>query len=220
MNTLRICAAALAAALLAGCASQAVPHDYSAFKASNPRSILVLPPVNESPDVNAVNGFLSQTTLPLAEAGYYVFPVAVVQQTFRQNGLDHSADIHAVQLSKLHEIFGADAVLYLKVKQYGTSYKVLVSDTRVTADAILVDARSGQELWRGEATASSTENQSQQGLLVMLVQAAVQQIASNIGDKSYEIAGMTAQRLLNAGGSKGILYGPRSPFHWNQKQEK
>ncbi|UOO83190.1 DUF799 domain-containing protein [Uruburuella testudinis] len=206
------------ALLLGGCATQApAPYDYTAFKASNPKSILVLPPLNESPDVNAVNGMLSQTSMPLAESGYYVFPVALVQQTFRQNGLDSPADIHAVKLEKLHDIFGADAVLYLKVKHYGTSYQVLVSDTRVTAEAVLLDARTGAKLWSGTATASSAENQGNQGLLVMLVQAAIQQIASNLSDKSHDIAGITSQRLLAAGRMNGMLYGPRSP-HYRQRE--
>ena len=214
MSKRHLAAALALAATLSGCAAHAPQaHDYSAFKASNPKSILVLPPLNDSPDVNAVNGMLSQTPLPLAEAGYYVFPVAVVQQTFRQNGLDNPADIHNVKLDKLYDIFGADAVLYLRVKQYGTSYQVLVSDTRVTAEATLVDARNGTTLWSGSANASSAENQSNQGLLVMLVQAAIEQIASSVGDKSHGIAAITGQRLLAGGRFNGMLYGPRSPHY-------
>lgn len=217
MNKRPLAAVLLAAALLSACAAHAPQaYDYSAFKASSPKSILVLPPLNDSPDINAVNGMLSQTPQPLAEAGYYVFPVAVVQQTFRQNGLDTPADIHNIGLDKLHRIFGADAVLYLRVKQYGTSYQVLVSDTRVTADATLIDGRSGTRLWHGTATASSAENQSNQSLLVMLVQAAIEQIASTVSDKSHGIAAITSQRLLAGGKFNGMLYGPRSP-HYQQE---
>ena len=211
MNIRTTLSIAALTALLGACANPSAPFDYSAFKQSQPKSILVLPPLNESPDVNAVNGMLSQTTLPLSEAGYYVFPVAVVRQTFRQNGLENPADIHAVQLNKLHDIFGADAVLYIKVKQYGTSYQVIASDTRVTAEAILVDGRSGQQLWKGSATASSTEGQSNNSLLGALIQAAIQQVVDNLGDKSHRIAGITSSRLLSGGQRNGILYGPRSP---------
>ena len=213
MKTFTKLAALAAAAILPGCGNNQAPYDYTAFKASNPRSILVLPPINESVDVNAVNGMLARTTLPLAESGYYVFPIAVVQQTFRQNGLDNPKDIHAVQLDKLNEIFGADAVLYLTVKNYGTSYLVIMSDTSVTADAVLKDARTGQKLWSGTATASSSEGKGNQGLMAMLVMAVIEQIASNVGDKGYDVAAITSDRLLSAGGSKGILHGPRSPLH-------
>ena len=47
----------------------------------------------------------------------------------------------------------------------------------------------------------------------MLVMAVIEQIASNVGDKGYDVAAITSDRLLSAGGSKGILHGPRSPLH-------
>ena len=59
--------------LLSGCAKQ-TPYDYAAFHESKPKSILVLPPVNQSPDVKASHSVLASTTLPLAEAGHYVLP--------------------------------------------------------------------------------------------------------------------------------------------------
>ncbi|MGV2470107.1 hypothetical protein FO520_23155, partial [Bacillus subtilis] len=67
-----------------------------AFKQSKPKSILVLLPQNSTPEVQASHGLLAQTTLPLAEAGYYVFPVAVVEETFKQNGMTNAGDIQAV----------------------------------------------------------------------------------------------------------------------------
>ena len=74
--------------------------------------MLVLPPLNETPEVDASYGVLSQVTLPLAEAGYYVVPVSLMDETFRQNGLGSPAEIHEVSPRKLREIFGADAVVY------------------------------------------------------------------------------------------------------------
>jgi hypothetical protein len=85
------------AALLSACASQPPAKlDYTAYKASKPRSILVLPPLNNSPDVNASYSVLSLLTYPLAESGYYVLPVALVDSTFKQNGLTVAGDIHQV----------------------------------------------------------------------------------------------------------------------------
>lgn len=188
------------------------PYDYSAFKQSKPKSILVLPPSNQSPDVNASYSMLSKVTYPLAESGYYVFPVAVVDEAFRQNGMTTPEDIHNVPLDRLYDIFGADAVLYIDVEEYGTSYKVFSSDTRVTANAELVDMRTGQKLWSGAATASSAEQSSGSGsLLVMMVQAVIEQVANTLTDKGHEISGITSVRLLSAGMPNGILYGPRSP---------
>jgi hypothetical protein len=198
--------------LLAGCA-QGPSYDYTAFKESKPTSILVLPPLNHSPDVKAGASLQSQITLPLAESGYYVLPVAVTNETFRQNGVTEAADIHALPIKKLHEIYGADTALYLDIQNYGTSYLVVSSETVVTASARLVDLRTGKLLWEGKASASSAEQQSNSGggLIGMLVVAVVNQIANTITDKGHEIAGITSFRLLSADMPNGILYGPHSP---------
>ncbi|GKX57537.1 lipoprotein [Leminorella grimontii] len=201
----------IAALLLSGCV-QKKTYDYTAFRQSQPKSILVLLPTNESPEVNAGYGVLSQVTLPLAEAGYYVFPVALVENTFKQNGVSNAAEMHAVSPQKLREIFGADAVLYMNVTDYGSSYMVIASDTRVTVSGRLIDIRNGQQLWSGSATASTNENNSGGGnIFGMLISAAINQIGNTLMDKSYDMAGIADARLLSAGRPGGILYGPRSP---------
>jgi hypothetical protein len=203
---------ALGVLLLAGCATRP-GYDYSAFRESRPRSILVLPPLNDSPDVNATYSMYAQTTLPLAESGYYVLPVTLVDEAFRQNGLTAPADIQQVPLKKLREIFGADAALYIKVTHYGTKYMIVSSETRVSAEGKLVDLRSGATLWEGRATASSAEgdNNSGGGALGLLLKAVITQIADTLSNRGHPIAGITADRLLSAGRPNGILYGPRSP---------
>ncbi len=213
-NTLRRCAWLLACAWLTGCAT-APARDYSAFKAAKPASILVLPPLNEAPEVQATASVLSHTTYPLAEAGYYVMPVTLVNETFRQNGLEVAADMHAVPAAKLREIFGADTALYIKVKRYGTTYMVISSASVVSADAQLVDLRTGDVLWTGQATASSEEgrNNGGGGLAGVLITALVKQILNSVTDASHGVASVATNRLLAVGGTNGLLPGPRSPLY-------
>lgn len=204
------------ALLAAGCAhNPQKAYDYSALKQSRPQSIVILPPLNNSPDVKATYSMLSQMTYPLAESGYYVLPVTLVDETFKQNGLISSADIHAVEPKKIQEIFGADAALYVTISKYGTSYVVLNSVVTVTADAKLVDLKTGATLWSGEASASNNEggNNSGGGLVGALVAAAVKQIINSVTDAGHPIAGVASNRLLSAGRVNGLLYGPRSPHY-------
>jgi hypothetical protein len=200
---------------LGACASSPTQRDYTAFRNSKPQSVLVLPPVNETTDVNASSGMLAQMTMPLAEAGYYVMPVAEMSGTFRHNGVNAPEEIANVSPAKMRKIFGADAVLYSKITQYGTVFKLLDSDTVVAASAKLVDLRSGDVLWEGAGSASWKElgnfGVNGGGLVAMLVQAAVRQVADTLNDKSYDVAGLTSQRLLSVGQPNGLLYGPRSP---------
>ncbi|CAG9181633.1 DUF799 domain-containing protein [Cupriavidus respiraculi] len=200
------------AVLATGCATPR-QVDYAAFKQARPRTILVLPPQNDSPEVQASYSVLSQATFPLAEAGYYVMPVTLVDETFKQNGLTQPGEIHAVAPEKLREIFGADAALYITVTNYGTRYTVINSATVVTANAKLVDLKTGTSLWSGQASASNNEggNSGGGGLVGMLVAAAVKQIVNSAMDASHSVAGVASNRLLSAGQPGGILYGPRSP---------
>ena len=214
-HTIRLMISLLAAALLTACASHSTAKlDYTAYKESKPRSILVLPPLNNSPDVNAGYSVLSQLSYPLAESGYYVLPVALVDATFKQNGLTVAGDIHQVAPAKLRDIFGADTALYVTISKYGATYTVFDSVTVVTASARLVDLRTGVELWSGSASASSAENQNNNnggGLVGMLISAAIKQIAHNLSDSGHDVAAITSQRLLSAGHPNGLLFGPYSP---------
>ena len=208
MSLIRRLGAVAVLAALTACASPSKPYDYTAFKEAKPASLLVLPPVNDTPDVNATYGVLSNLSMPLGEAGYYVLPVSLVDETLRTNGITTPADARQIDAAKLRQIFGADAALYVDVKQYGSVYKVLSSETIVEMHAKLVDLRTGALLWDGKATASSAEqnNNSQGGLIGMLVKAVVDQIASNLSDRSYQIAGMSSNRLVYA--PNGLLPGP------------
>ncbi|MBC7858420.1 MAG: DUF799 domain-containing protein [Burkholderiaceae bacterium] len=212
-RSLKLAACLAPLAFAVGCATKpAAPYDYTAFKAAKPRSIVVLPPLNDSPDVNASYSVYSHVTYPLAEAGYYVLPVALVDETFKQNGLASPADIHNVPLNKLKDIFGADAALYVTVTKYGATYTLLNSVVVVTANAKLVDLKTGAVMWSGAASASDEggNNNSGGGLIGALVSAAVKQIVNNVTDAAYPVAAIATGRLLSSGQNNGLLYGPRS----------
>lgn len=195
-------------ATLSGCASK--PHDYRAFLAHMPRSILVLPPINDSMEVQASNAFLATITRPLAERGYYVFPVAVVDAYLRQNGRPTPTDMHAVELSKLREVFGADAALYIRIKDWGTSYQVLNSTSRVVTECRLVDLRTDTVLWAGSGVAVDSSGSGGGGLVGALASALVNQIATSVHDPCPDLA-CRANRELFGNGHHGLLLGWRHP---------
>lgn len=212
---LRVAVMAGSAWLTAGCANKPPAYDYSAFQKARPASLLVLPPANQSPDIKASSAVWAHATRPLAEAGYYVLPVTLVDETLRQNGVQSPQEAQQIPHARLREVFGADAAVYIKVTRYGTSYLVLGSETRVDVEARVVDLRNGTELWSGKAVATSAEQsqQNQGGLLGLLVTALVQQIVHTTADAAYNYAGIAQARLLGAPRFNGMLPGPRSPSH-------
>lgn len=198
--------------IMSGCATTPTAHDYSSFRNADPKSILILPPINETTEVIAPYAVMTQMVTPVAESGFYVYPVALVDQTFKNNGLTVANDVHAVPVGKLHEIFGADTALYTTIREYGTSYVVISSETAVTLNAKLVDLRTGDVLWQDSARASSAQGRGNSGggLLGMLIEAAVAQVFETVTDAGYDIAAMSATQLLHSDGHNGLLHGPRS----------
>ena len=207
-------AGVLALLALTGCATKAPPYDYSAFSRARPASLLVMPPVNESPDIKATPGVWAHATRPLSEAGYYVLPVTLVDETFRGNGVHTAQEAADIPYPKLRDFFGADAAVYIKVRKYGTSYAVLASETRVEVEARIVDLRTGALLWQGSAFATSAEQQQSQGGLVgLLVAAVVNQIVGTATDAAFNYAGIANGRLLGAPRYNGVPPGPRSKLY-------
>ena len=194
---------------LAGCVGQ--DFDYTAFKQSKPRSILVLPPVNQSLEVTAGSAIMASSLEPLGESGYYVFPPTLTYEIFKENGLTEPADIHAVSLKKIRDVFNPDAVLYISIIEYGQKYFILGSAAVVTVVGRLVDARTGKEIWSKTATARSNEGSSNSGggIAGLLVQAVIEQVVGQLSDQSYMTSKIAADRLLSANVKNSLLYGPR-----------
>ncbi len=214
-----------AVALLAGCVAPKAPFDYTAFREHMPRSILVLPPLNESTEVMATYSCLSFVTEPLAEMGYYVYPVALIDAMMKENGQPTSGEMHQVPPAKLHEIIGADAVLYMTVEDYGTKFHGTSSVTRVRLRGKLVDSQTGRVLWTGlgeEIEDSSEESESddsqERGSIgEQVVGAIISQIFSSATEDSHSMAGRVVRKMFESP-TEGLLYGPRHPLIGSQAQ--
>lgn len=197
--------------IFTGCAE--TKFDYTAFKKSNPGSILVLPPINQSLEVVAGAAIMASSLKPIGEAGYYVFPPTLVYEVFKENGVTEPSEIHDISLEKLRSVFNPDAVLYITITDYGQKYFVLGSASVVTLSGRLVDAKTGTEIWSGLATANSKEGQAAAGggVAGLLIQALADQIAGQLLDLSYSTSKMASERLLSPELKNNLLYGPRHP---------
>lgn len=191
----------------AGCAT---PLDYGAYVAHWPRSILVLPPRNDSVEALAPYSCVSTVTRPIAERGYYVFPVALVDAYMRENGLPTPAEMHAVPIEKLREVFGADAVLYLHITDWGTRYVVIQSVTSVKVSGRLVDTATGEAIWTGEWVAQQGSGDGGGSVIGMLVMAVVAQVVNTTADAAHALALQTAPAWVEAE-DRGLLLGAYHP---------
>ena len=166
----------LLAALAAACA-QPPKKDYSKLISANPRSLLVVPVVNKSVDVDAADYFLSTVSVPLAERGYYVFPVNLVKRMLEDDGLADASLVHGTDPVRLCALFGADAVLFITIEQWTAKYIVLSTQVTVAFDYVLKDGRTGEELWRDHETNTYASDSGGGGLAGAIAAAIVAKAA-------------------------------------------
>lgn len=171
--------------ILVGCvAPSAAKYDYSRFRSESPRSVLIVPVVNRSLDVDAPDYFLSSISVPIAERGYYIFPVNLVKRVMADDGLSDADMVHTNDPVRLAELFGADSVLYVSIERWDAQYAVFATSVTVQLSYQLKSGKTGEVLWNNDQTVVYSPQNSSSGnplvdLIAAAVVAAVQKAAPN-----------------------------------------
>ena len=190
----------------AGCATLP-PKDYTDFNAANLRSILVVPVVNNSVDVTAPDYFLSTVSIPVAEVGYYVFPVNLIKRTLEDDGLSDANLVHAASATKLCELFGADAVLYIIIERWDAQYLVFTTTTTVELTYILKSGVSGDVLWQDKQTRAYSPQSTGGHPIVMLASMLINAIVAKAAPNYMPLAHQANAIAFQYPGA-GFPYGP------------
>lgn len=203
-------------ALLSGCTATQ-PKNYDKFNAASPHSILIVPVVNNSVEVTAPDYFLSTITIPLAEQGYYVFPVNLVKRMLEDDGLSDANLVHNASVEKLSNLFGADAVLYVIINQWDAKYMILSTQVTVALAYIIKDGKTGETLWEHQQNMVYVPQNNSSGnpfvdLVVMAVNAAVTKAAPNY----IPLANQANAKTFTYPGA-GI---PPGPYAFNSRAQK
>lgn len=117
-----------------------------------PKTILVLPVRNESTDAEAPRFFLATIARPLVARGYYVIPLESTMEVLGSEGLYDASIAWQADPGALAQYLGADAVLYVTITSWDTTYVVLASSVTVGLHYRLVDCRTGQVIWENAAS--------------------------------------------------------------------
>lgn len=175
--------AIVAIGLLTGCAGQAVKKDMSAFQAASPSSILVVPIANKSLDVDAPNYVLATLPVPLAEKGYYVFPVNTTKVVLEQEGYYEGDRVHQEPPAVLAKLFDADAVLYVTINRWDAQYALITTTVTVEFEYKLF-SKDGTLIWSDKKVMQYQPQTSNTGsalgnLIAMAINAAMTRAAPN-----------------------------------------
>ncbi|WP_242342117.1 DUF799 domain-containing protein [Anaeromyxobacter terrae] len=174
----RISAAAAILALLSACAT-APRKDYSKFVAAQPRAILIVPVVNKTVNVDAADYFLSTLPIPVAERGYYVFPVNLVKRLLEDDGLADAALVHGADPGRLCALFGADAALYVSIEKWEAKYLVVTTQVNVEFAYVLKDGKTGETIWTDHEAMTYQPDSGGGGIIGAMVAAAVTKASPN-----------------------------------------
>lgn len=169
--------------VLAGCVTPPEGPDFTAFNTAAPRSILVVPAVNNSLDVDAPSYLLSTLSKPLAEKGYYVFPVHTVKVILEMEGFYEGEQIQQQPPQALANQFGSDAVLFVTIDRWDAQYAVLSTTVTVLFNYQMF-AKDGTEIWSATQSMAYTPDGGSSGnpladLIAAAVTAAVTRAAPN-----------------------------------------
>jgi hypothetical protein len=195
---------------LSGCASVPVEPTpaFESLRAELPRSVLVLPPLNNTLAVNAPEYFLSTLSPPFANRGYYTFPANMVRKTLEENGLSDAGLVHNAEPKRLGTLFGCDSALYVTINRWDTQYILISSSTTVSFDYELKSCKTNESLWKATQTLVYSPSQSNSGnpmadLIAQAVLAAIQKAAPN-----YIPLAQQANFSVSALGVNALLPGP------------
>jgi hypothetical protein len=208
---------AVSAALL-GCApamtskKEAFPKMYD----ERPLAILVLPPMNETTAADAKEYYSTTLAEPLTLMGYYVFPIEVVTEILRNDGLSDTELLLTVPPRKFKEYFGADAVLFVKITKWNTSYYIIGGHMTVGVDFVLKSTTSGEVLWRYEGnvqvdTTARSQGGGLAGLLIQVFATAIQTAATDY---------VPIAKQANAMVISTVPYGKYHPAHGTDQDAK
>jgi hypothetical protein len=164
--------AVLAALLFAGCAT-APKKDYSKFRAADPRSILIVPVVNNTVNVEAPGLFLSTLPIPVAERGFYVFPVNMVKRVLEDEGMADPDLVHGIPPARLCNLFGADAVLYVAIEAWTAKYMLIDTRTSVEFDYVMKDGKTGDTIWKEHQRVEQSSSDGARDPITPLVMAVI-----------------------------------------------
>lgn len=189
----------LLTAFLTGCVTQPTKKDMSAFNNAAPRSILVVPTINKSLDVDAPNYVLAALPTPIAEKGYYVFPVNTTKYVLEQEGFYEGERIHQQPTESLAKLFGADAVLYVSINQWDAQYALITTVVTVDFDYRLV-FKDGTELWKeNKRLQYSPQNNNSGSALGMLITAVVNAAVARAAPNYMPLTRQANQQVFHMG---------------------
>lgn len=160
-----------------GCAPTVAPITkgaaYRNLYKQGSHTVLILPPINKTNNVDAKDFMHGTLNMPLIDRGYYVMPLFLSADILRREGAA-SAEVFLNQpLNKFGEVFGADAVLFTTITQWQKN--AVMSTVDVEVEYVLKSTRDNEVLFqrKGNIEYSTKVKVNNAGLAGLIASAAL-----------------------------------------------
>ncbi len=147
---------------------------YPGMYEEKPVTLLVMPPINNSANVEAKELLYTSISRPLAEAGYYVIPPTLSMAVLRQES-GYDAELFLDRpLRQFHDFFGADALVFSVIDSWakqglGINTKIRYIIKSTLTDQVLFDRTCDLFL---DLSVNSSDSSKDRSLLSILIDVA------------------------------------------------
>jgi hypothetical protein len=212
---------ALFSFVFSGCTTTPAPQPtkgslFPKMYEEQPRSLLILPPMNESTDAEAKDYYMTTVEMPYALMGYYTFPVEMVGDIMKQEGIYDTELLYEMPLDKFAEYFGADAILFTRIKKWDVAYMVVASNLTVSIESKIVSTKTSEVLWayNGHIVVDLSGGNNSGDLAALIVNA----VATTINTASADY--VKYARQVNARMMYALPAGPYHPLYLQDQETK
>lgn len=177
----------LASLVITSCGSTGLTRSslYPKMYEEKPVTLLVMPPINNSANVDAKELLYTSINRPLAEAGYYVVSPSLSMDIFKQESAYDAELFIDKPLKQFRDFFGADAVVFSIIDSWAkqglgirTNIRYIIKST--LTDETLFDRSCDLFL---DLSVGSDKSSKDKGLFEVLVELAVGALNTALTDQ-------------------------------------
>ena len=118
---------------------------YKGMYSEQPLSVLIMPPINRSTNVEAKEFFHATLNVPVANGGYYVIPPFLSMEILKRESAYDSELFLNQSLEKFNEVFDADIVLFTIIHKWDKS--TIGAKVKVEIEYVLKSTTSNEILY-------------------------------------------------------------------------
>lgn len=192
-----------------GTSNTSLKELYPKMYEEKPLCILIMPPINNTNNVDSKEFLYASLAKPLCNFGYYVFPPIMTLDFIKSESAYDSERFLKSDLKNFYKYIGADALLFTKINEWSKS--ALSGEIIVSIDYILKSTKTNEVLFKTTSrieidTRCSSKNGS---VLADLFGNAIATAVNTALKSQVKVA-----RKCISDGFQQLPYGKYSPKYW------